>query len=38
MGGWEGHSRITGRTDQVAEGEEDCFRIIKDFLDFMPNE
>jgi acetyl-CoA carboxylase carboxyltransferase component len=36
MGGWEVHSRITGMADQVAEDEEDCFRIIKKYLDFMP--
>jgi acetyl-CoA carboxylase carboxyltransferase component len=37
MGGWEVHSRITGMADQVAEDEEDCFRIIKRYLDYMPN-
>lgn len=37
MGGWEMHSRITGMADQVAEDEEDCFRIIKKYLEYMPN-
>jgi len=37
MGGWEVHSRITGMVDQVVEDEEDCFRIIKKYLDYMPN-
>ncbi|MEA1962051.1 MAG: carboxyl transferase domain-containing protein [Bacillota bacterium] len=37
MGGWEVHSKVTGMTDQVAEDEEDCFRIIKEYLDYMPN-
>ena len=37
MGGWEVHSRITGMVDQVAEDEEDCFRIITKYLDYMPN-
>ncbi len=37
MGGWEVHSRITGMADQVAEDEDDCFRIIKNYLDYMPN-
>ena len=37
MGGWEIHSRITGMADQVAEDEEDCFRIIREYLDYMPD-
>ncbi|MFZ7110329.1 MAG: acyl-CoA carboxylase subunit beta, partial [Desulfatiglandales bacterium] len=37
MGGWEIHSKITGIADQVAEDEEDCWRIIRRFLDYMPN-
>jgi acetyl-CoA carboxylase carboxyltransferase component len=37
MGGWEVHSRITGMADQVAEDEEDCFEIIRKYLDYMPN-
>jgi len=37
MGGWEVHSRITGMADQVVEDEEDCFRIIKKYLDYMPS-
>ena len=37
MGGWKVHSRITGIADMVAEDEEDCFRIIKDYLDYMPD-
>jgi acetyl-CoA carboxylase carboxyltransferase component len=37
MGGWEVHSRITGMTDQVVENEEECFRVIKAFLDYMPD-
>lgn len=36
MGGWEIHSRITGIADKVAE-EEDCFRIIRKYLDYMPD-
>jgi methylmalonyl-CoA decarboxylase subunit alpha len=36
MGGWEVHSRITGISDRVAEEEEDCFRIIRKYLDYMP--
>ncbi len=37
MGGWEVHSRITGIADKVAENEEDCWQIIKRYLDYMPN-
>ena len=37
MGGWEVHSRITGITDRVAEDEVDCFRIIRGYLDYMPD-
>ncbi len=37
QGGWEVHAKISGIVDQVAEDEEDCFRIIKEFLDYMPS-
>jgi acetyl-CoA carboxylase carboxyltransferase component len=37
MGGWEIHSRVTGMTDAVAEDEEDGFRIIRKYLDYMPS-
>ena len=37
MGGWKVHAEITGISDQVAEDEEDCFRIIKEFFDYMPS-
>ena len=37
MGGWEVHSRITGIADEVAENEEDCWQIIRRYLDYMPN-
>jgi acetyl-CoA carboxylase carboxyltransferase component len=33
MGGWKIHAEITGLTDQVAEDENDCIRIIKEFFD-----
>ncbi|MEA2039612.1 MAG: carboxyl transferase domain-containing protein [Thermodesulfobacteriota bacterium] len=36
MGGWEVHSRITGIADQVAGDEDDCFRIIRKYLEYMP--
>ncbi|HHO76019.1 MAG TPA: carboxyl transferase [Deltaproteobacteria bacterium] len=37
MGGWEVHSKYTGMSDQVAEDEENCFHLIKEFLDYMPS-
>jgi len=37
MGGWKIHAEHTGITDRVAEDEEDCFRIIKTFLGYMPS-
>jgi acetyl-CoA carboxylase carboxyltransferase component len=37
MGGWEVHARVTGIADKVAEDEEDCFRIIRSYLDYMPD-
>ena len=36
MGGWQIHAEHTGITDRTAEDEEDCFRIIREFLDYMP--
>ncbi len=37
MGGWEIHAKITGMSDQVAEDENDCFGILKKYLDYMPD-
>ncbi len=37
IGGWEVHSRITGIADRVVENEEECWDMIRRFLDFMPN-
>jgi len=31
------HAEITGMADRIAEDEEDCFRIIREFLDYMPS-
>jgi len=36
MGGWKVHSEVTGMADQIAESEEDCFNIIREYLDYMP--
>ena len=37
LGGWRVHAEITGMADRVAADEEDCFRIIKQYLSFMPS-
>jgi acetyl-CoA carboxylase carboxyltransferase component len=37
LGGWELHARVTGQVDRVAEDEEDCFRIIRDFISYLPS-
>ena len=37
LGGWEVHAKITGNADRTAEDEQDCFRIIKQFLSYMPS-
>jgi len=37
LGGWQVHSKITGMTDAVAENEEDCFKIIRRYLSYMPS-
>jgi len=37
LGGWKVHAEITGMADQVAEDEDDCFRIIRKYLSYMPS-
>jgi len=37
LGGWEIQARETGQVDAVAENEEECFEIIKEFLSYMPS-
>ena len=37
MGGWQIHAKITGMADQIAENEQNCFEIIKKYLDYMPS-
>ncbi len=37
LGGWQVHARITGNIDRVAEDEEECFRIIREYLSYMPS-
>ena len=37
LGGWKVHSEITGNIDRVAENEEECFQIIRQYLSYMPS-
>lgn len=37
LAGWELQARGTGQADAIAENDEDCLAIIKDFLSYMPS-
>lgn len=37
LGGWKVHAEVTGMADRVAQTEEECFRIIREFLSYMPS-
>lgn len=37
LGSAEVHARVTGMIDRVAENEEDCFALVREFLSFMPS-
>ncbi|MFH1137529.1 MAG: carboxyl transferase domain-containing protein [Pseudomonadota bacterium] len=37
LGGWEVHAKITGNVDRVAENEDECFLIIREFLSYLPS-
>ena len=37
LGGWRLHAEITGQVDRVAEDEADCFRIVREFLSYLPS-
>ncbi|HSR13188.1 MAG TPA: carboxyl transferase domain-containing protein, partial [Thermodesulfobacteriota bacterium] len=37
LGGWKVHAEITGNTDRVAENDDECFSIIRDFLSYLPS-
>ncbi len=37
LGGWKVHGEITGMADRVAETEEECFTLIREFLSYMPS-
>ncbi len=37
LGGWKLHAEVTGQVDRVAEDEDECFRIVREFLSYMPS-
>jgi acetyl-CoA carboxylase carboxyltransferase component len=37
LGGWQVHAEITGNVDRVAENEQECFQIIRQYLAYMPD-
>jgi len=37
LGGWRVHAEITGNADRVAENEDECFAIIRQYLSYMPS-
>ena len=37
LGGWKVHAQVTGNSDRVAETEEECFALIRDFLSYLPS-
>ncbi|MCP4023433.1 MAG: carboxyl transferase [Desulfobacteraceae bacterium] len=37
LGGYRIHSEITGMIDRVAENEDQCFKIIQDYLSYLPS-
>lgn len=36
LGGWKVHAEITGNVDRVAENDEECLDIIREYLAYMP--
>ncbi len=37
LGGWELHAKKTGEVDLFAEDEEDCLRLVRKVLSYLPN-
>ena len=37
LGGWKVHAEITGNIDRVAENDDDCFAIIREYLSYIPS-
>jgi len=36
LGGWKQHAEVTGQVDAVADDDEQCINIIRDFVSFLP--
>ena len=37
LGGWKLHAEITGQVDLFAEDDEDCLRLVRDVLSYLPS-
>jgi len=37
LGGWKLHAETTGQVDRTAEDEEDCFKLVREFLSYLPS-
>ncbi len=37
LGGWRLHAEVTGQVDLFAENDEDCLRLVKKVLSYLPN-
>ncbi|MFP4476688.1 MAG: acyl-CoA carboxylase subunit beta [Desulfatibacillaceae bacterium] len=37
LGGWQVHAEITGMSDRVADTEEECLGVIRQFLSYLPS-
>ncbi len=37
LGSWQLHAEVTGQVDAFAENEGDCFRIVREFLSYVPS-
>ncbi|HIA47842.1 MAG TPA: carboxyl transferase, partial [Candidatus Hydrogenedentes bacterium] len=37
LGGWSLHAEVTGQSDRVADSEEECLALVRDFLSYLPS-
>ena len=37
LGGWTLHAEVTGQSDRVADSEEECLLLVRDFLSYLPS-
>jgi len=37
LGGWELHGTVTGMADRVTDNEDECFEVIRRYLNYMPS-